>query len=81
MLSGADLQLRILYFALAVHLPVCLLTASSLGPCTIETIAGGGNPPIGDGGSALQAEFLDPSDVRQGPDGALYVASAHWRLC
>lgn len=45
-----------------------------LGPCTIETVAGGGTGARGDGGPAVAAELFRATDTRIGPDGPLYIA-------
>ena len=67
-------QLRFLAPALVLYLAPSLVSAQALGPCTIETVAGGASTPVGDGGPAVDAELYGPSDVRVGPDGSLYIA-------
>ena len=59
----------------AIFASTILLSAQELGPCTIETVAGGyeGLPP-GDGGPAGEAELYNPQGVRRGPDGLIYIA-------
>ena len=60
-----------------------LLLASAVSaqqPCTVETIAGAfAGPPPGDGGPAVEAELVEPEDVREGPDGALYISDSRHR--
>ena len=74
-LVGANLKPRLLLsFAVVIVLPVVSLQAQPLGPCTIETIAGGGTEPAGDGGPAVEAELFFPGDARVAPDGSLYIA-------
>ena len=49
--------------------------------CIIDTVAGGGTLPAGDGGPALEAELINPASIRRGPDGLLYFADAgHFRI-
>ena len=67
-------QLRFLAPALVLYLAPSLVSAQALGPCTIETVAGGASTPVGYGGPAVDAELYGPSDVRVGPDGSLYIA-------
>lgn len=50
--------------------------AAQLGPCTIETVVGGGTGARGNGGPAVDAELFQPWDVRIGPDGLLYIADS-----
>ena len=48
--------------------------SAQLGPCTIETVAGGGVPSEADGSRAVDAELFSPDSVRLAPDGSLYIA-------
>ena len=58
-----------------------LSSFGQLGPCTIETVAGGSRNAPGDGGLALEAELLFPTEARIGPDGAVYIIdSGHNRI-
>ena len=50
---------------------------AQLGPCTIETVVGGGTGARGDGGLAVNAELFNPFDARVGADGLLYIADTN----
>ena len=74
---GYDWRVAFSKFARIFPVIVIFLTLgvakAQLGPCTIETVAGGGPVGRGDGGSALKAEFSQPGDLAQRVDGSLYV--------
>lgn len=64
-------------------LQTCLVTDDPPGQfgCLITTFAGGGEPRIGDGGPATEAEFAYPSHVYADEEGRVYVAdSLHGRI-
>ena len=67
---------------LGLIIQACALSAhaQSLGPCTIETIAGGGTVPTGDGGPAVDAEVFSPEAARVAPDGSLYIADTRHQV-
>jgi len=56
------------------------ISAQTPSACTIETIAGMAQSPVGDGGPAVDAELYDSSEARRGPDGLLYIADTGHRL-